>query len=285
MNRGHRATERPVLTMVHAIPGRVRVRLSAPPNDPDRLVDAVAEHAGMPLIRYTPATRSILVRHDPREIVREEVVLRIATAWSVDQGGVPIRVLAQPERHDFSNLSVLSAALIGASLLLRLGRGSGAAPLLERAAGVCTAAAVTEHAWRDVREHGTIHPEVLSLGYLVSAFFRGNFLKASAITWFTTFGRHLLDAPRRGVIVRPVQAAGGEGEEPRLEIIVGPDHDLPERERIVGSIQALLKFALTGGAAHGERNLVDELRDVSRIHGEVVEGLGQARSGMPLRFQ
>ena len=171
------------------------------------------------------------------------------------------------------------------SLLFRLGRKAGAAPLLERAAGISTAAAVAEHAWRDVREEGHIHPEVLSLGYLVSAFFRGNFFKASVITWFTTFGRHLLDAPRRGVIVTPVPVKDDDSGEPRYEIRVSPDLDLPERERIVGSVQALLKFAITGGAAHGERNLVDELRVVSRIHGEVVEGLGHGRHGMPIKFQ
>ncbi len=277
--------ERPVVTMVHAIPGRVRVRLSGHPGEPDRLVTAVREHEGMLSIEYTPATRSVLVRHDPREIVREEVVLRIATAWAIDMGGLPVRVLAQPERGDFSNLAVLSAALMVSSLLFRLGRKAGAAPLLERAAGISTAAAVAEHAWRDVREEGHIHPEVLSLGYLVSAFFRGNFFKASVITWFTTFGRHLLDAPRRGVIVTPVPVKDDDSGEPRYEIRVSPDLDLPERERIVGSVQALLKFAITGGAAHGERNLVDELRDVSRIHGEVVEGLGHGRHGMPIKFQ
>lgn len=277
--------QRPVVTIVHALPGRVRVRLSGPPDDPDRLVAAVREHEGMVSIDYSPATRSVLVRHDPREIVREEVVLRIATGWAIDLGGVPVRVLAQPERQDFSNLAVLSAGLIGAALLLRLGRGTAAVQLLDRAAGTCTAAAVAEHAWRDVREEGYVHPEVLSLGYLVSAFFRGNFLKASVITWFTTFGRHLLDAPRRGVIVKPVPVREGDGREPRFEIVVSPDLDLPERDRIVGSIQALLKFAITGGAAHGERNLVDELRDVSRIHGEVVEGLGHGRHGMPIKFQ
>jgi hypothetical protein len=104
------------------------------------------------------------------------------------------------------------------------------------------------------------------------------------ITWFTTFGRHLLDAPRRGVMVTPVALKDEDSDEPRYEIRVSRDLDLPERDRIVGSVQALLKFAITGGAAHGERNLVDELRDVSRIHGEVVEGLGQARHGMPLKF-
>jgi hypothetical protein len=280
-----RSADRPVVTMVHALPGRVRVRLSGHPEAPEQLVTAVREHEGMLSIEYTPATRSVLVRHDPREIVREEVVLRIATAWAIDMGGLPVRVLAQPERRDFSNLAVLSAALMVSSLLFRLGRKAGASPLLERAAGISTAAAVAEHAWRDVREEGHIHPEVLSLGYLVSAFFRGNFFKASVITWFTTFGRHLLDAPRRGVIVTPVPVKDDDSGEPRYEIRVSPDLDLPERERIVGSVQALLKFAITGGAAHGERNLVDELRDVSRIHGEVVEGLGHGRHGMPIKFQ
>jgi hypothetical protein len=270
--------------VVHSIPGRVRVRLSIPPADPDQLVEAVREHAGMRSIAYTPATRSVLVRHDPREIVREEVVLRIATAYAIDRDRVPVRVLAEPERRSLSDLGTLSAVLIGAAMLLRWGRPD-AYPMLAKAAGLGTAVAVAEHAWRDVREKGHMDPEVLSIGYLISAFTRGNYIKASVITWFTTFGRHLLDPPRRGVIVKPVPVPEGDEDEARFEILVGPDADLPERERIIGSIGALLKFAITGGAAHGQRNLVDELRDVSRIHGEVVEGLGQARHGMPIRFQ
>jgi hypothetical protein len=41
---------------------------------------------------------------------------------------------------------------------------------------------------------------------------------------------------------------------------------------------------MTGGGAHPFRTLLEELRDVSKVHGEVLEGFGRMPQGIPIRF-
>ena len=65
---------------------------------------------------------------------------------------------------------------------------------------------------------------------------------------------------------------------------IGPDVDAPEQARILSALQGLLKYAMTGGGAHPFRTLLDELRDVSKVHGEVLEGFGRMPQGIPIRF-
>ena len=151
-------------------------------------------------------------------------------------------------------------------------------------AGIGTAWAVVDHASKELRERGTFDPEVLSLAYLVTAFLRGNFLTASVVTWLASFGRHLVEVPQTGVQVRPVEMRGRENGEARYEVMIGPDADAPESARMLSALQALLQYAMTGGGAHGFRSLLEELRDVSKVHGEVLEGFGRLRQGIPIRF-
>ncbi len=279
------APEKPVVTVVHSLPGRVRVRLSRCPSDASKMSAAVMEHAGMKHFRYTEVTRSALVSYDSTEIRQEEVVLRIALALSIDCGAAAVRILAEPERRDISDSAVVSAALLATAVASQAVKaGKRGATTMHWVAGIGTALAVVDHAWKEFRDQGDFHPEVLSLGYLLTAFFRGNFLKASVVTWFMAFGRHLVDPPRRGVEVRPLEVLTEDGKDPRYEIVVGQDRDTSDRERLVGAVQAFLKYAMSGSGAHGQRHLMDELRDVSRLHGEVLEGLGRTPHGMQVRF-
>jgi len=64
--------EKPVVTVVHSLPGRVRVRLSVAPRDVQRMFAGVREHPGMASIVFSPATRSVLARFNPHEISQEE---------------------------------------------------------------------------------------------------------------------------------------------------------------------------------------------------------------------
>jgi hypothetical protein len=72
--------------------------------------------------------------------------------------------------------------------------------------------------------------------------------------------------------------------DPRYELVIAPDTDAPERVRFLSALQGMVKYAMTGGGAHGYRNLWEELRDVSKVHGEVLEGFGRMRHGIPIRF-
>ena len=93
------ALQKPVVTVVHSLPGRVRVRLSVAPRDVQRMLAGVREHPGMESISFSPITRSILARYHPHEISREEIVLRIAFHLSLDCGSAPVRLLAEPEER------------------------------------------------------------------------------------------------------------------------------------------------------------------------------------------
>jgi hypothetical protein len=249
------------------------------------MTSAILDHAGLHSIDFAPVTRSVLAYFDPHAISEEEIVLRIALHLSLDYDASPVRLLAEPERHVMDDTAVFSAIGIGASLAVRWLDGKKNGPTwTDWSAGLGTAYAVVAHAWKEMRERGYFDPEVLSLAYLLTGFVRGDFLTASVVTWLTTFGRHLIDMPSTGVQVRPLEIRGdGEGES-RYELVIGPDTDAPERVRILGALQGLLKYAMTGGGAHDYRNLLAQLRDVSRVHGEVLEGFGRTRHGIPMRF-
>ena len=277
---------KPVVTVVHSLPGRVRVRLSVAPRDVQRMLAGVREHPGMASIDFSPATRSILARFSPHEISQEEIILRIAFQLSLDYDAVPVRLLAEPEQQGaLGGSAVVSAAALASSLVLRgLKVAKGSPTGWDWLAGLGTAWAVVDHAWKELRERGTFDPEVLSLAYLITAFLRGNVLTASVVTWLASFGRHLVEVPPTGVQVRPMKVQGRGDGEARYEVIIGPDVDAPESVRVLGALQALLKYGMTGGGAHGFRSLLEELRDVSKVHGEVLEGFGRIRQGIPIRF-
>ena len=280
------AFEKPVVTVVHSLPGRVRVRLSVAPGDVQRMLAGVREHPGMESISFSPITRSILARFQPHEISREEIVLRIAFHLSLDCGSTPVRLLSEPEqRPALGGSAVLSAAALALSLVLHgLKSAKGSPTRWDWLAGLGTAWAVVDHAWEEFRERRTFDPEVLSLAYLATAFLRGNFLTASVVTWLASFGRHLVATAPTGVQVRPREVRGRGNGQSHYEVMIGPDVDAPERVRILSALQGLLKYAMTAGGAHPFRTLLEELQDVSKVHGEVLEGFGRMPQGIPIRF-
>jgi hypothetical protein len=277
--------EKPAVTIVHTLPGRVRARLSHAPHDVARLRGEILEHEGLHSIDYQPRTRSVLVRFDPRLVGEQEIALRIAMQLSLDRGAHPVRLLTRQESRVLEDSAVVAAIALGAAQLLRwLAPGiNGSSRLFDWTAGATTAWAVGDHAIKEMRERGYFDPEVLSLAYLVSAAPRGNLLKAATVTWLTSFGRHLVAPVPSGVEVRPLILTDPTTGQQRCELQIGPDPDAPERVQVLGAIQGLLKYALTGGVP-GARQLWDELRDVSQVHGEVLEGFGPMRGGIPMRF-
>lgn len=278
--------EKPVVTVVHSLPGRMRVRLSCLPERPDRLVASLREHPGMGEIVLEPITRSLLVHFDPRVVTEEEIKLRVAFYLALDQGGRPVRLLATAEHHALHDSAVLAAITLAMSLTMRWLHPTSKNPTrLDWTAGLTTALSVADHGWRELRERGYFDPEVLALVYLATALVRRNFLTASVVTWVTTFGRHLIEVPPIGVEVKPLEVPGSDETGPRYEVVVSPDTQAPERLRLLGALQGALKFAMTGGGVHGFRSLWEELRDVSKIHGEVLEGYGRMRDGIPIRFR
>jgi hypothetical protein len=263
------------------------MRLSDPLRESQGLLSFLQEHAGMASIAYTGSTGSLLVRFDPQAISSEEITLRAAFRYALDQGGRPVRLLSAPDRVTLQNSAVISGIGILTALATRWLRPQEASSDIERLAALGAGWSVLDHGWRELRSRGYFDPEVLTLAYLITALLRGNVLSASVITWLATFGRHLVEMPSLGVQVEPAVLTSEDGREPRYEIVVGPDADAPDRLRLglVGLLNSGLRYAMTGGGAHSLRTLWEELREVSRVHGEMLEGFGRQRGGIPIRFR
>jgi hypothetical protein len=275
-------SQRPTVTLVHALPGRVRARLSVAPPDPERFAQAVKGHPGLHAVTYTPATRSVLVRYDPPAITPQELLMRMALALSLDFGHVPVVIHGQPESHVIVDSAAGAGILTSVTFLAQLLRRGASNPMLDRLSAAATGGAVLEHAWRETRERGYFDPEVFTLLYLVTAAMRGDFLRGALVTWVIVFGRHLAGEPAAGVEVRPVRGARPGDEPNQYEVVIIPS---PSRQAPLFRVLQSLAGVVTSGAAPGQAGLLEEMRHVANAHGEMVEGLGWMREGVPIRFE
>ena len=269
---------KPTVTVFHRLPGRVRLRLSHAIIDVPRLYSSIETHEGLEKIEYTSVTKSILLCFDDAQVSLEEILVRIALCLSLDYGNVNVRVLATPEHHELADSTLYSAMLLVTALASRLVGQSNTTKTLSFIAGVGTASAVLSHALQEVDERGNFDPEVLSVVYLVTSMLRGNVLPAAVFTWATTFGRHLFALPARGVEIKPIEL----DKEGGVEVVVSPDSTPPARAEMLGLLPSLFKYVISGG---GESHLLDQLQEASRVHGEVLEGLGTFRNGIPIKFR
>jgi hypothetical protein len=90
--------------------------------------------------------------------------------------------------------------------------------------------------------------------------------------------------PGPGVEVRPVQL-GRDDATPQYEVVVAPDRSGLDKMTFFGMIPTMLFNALTGTPRGRRANLLDEIRRVSNMHDQVLEGVSDFRQGIPLRIR
>ena len=272
------------VTIEHELPGRLRIRLSHALRQPERLRRLVAGHAGIGEVQYTAVSRSVLVRYDSKHISTEEIVIRIATGLSLEHDNAAIRVLTRPPTRELTDSAFYSGVVLLATLALRLtGRYTAASAALDRIAGLTTAGAALHHGWVDYRLRGNFDPEVLSVTYLLTALLGGNALPASIFTWISTFGRHLVRLPSQGVEIRPAQI-GRDSRSPQFEVVVAPDRTPPDKATFFGMIPTMIFQAITGRTL-GPPSLIEDIRQVAKMHDQVLEGVSGFQRGIPLRIR
>jgi len=273
-------TGKPTVTIAHSLPGRLRVHLSVPPRDTDRFIESVKGHEGLDVVEFTLATRSVLAQFDTKEITQQEVIMRIAMALSLQLNDAPVVVLKSPESEVMTNGAAVTGILTGTTLAVQWFTGAKARSL-QKLAAFGTGAVVLQHGWREVRERGYFDPEVISLTYLAASMLRGDYARGALITWIMTFGRHLLASSPEGVEVRPLKQEGEDGATPKYELALaaGPAQEAP----LFSVLRSFVRYLGAPGGV-GQAGLLEELRDASRAHGEMVEGLGWMRHDIPLHF-
>ncbi|MDJ0766822.1 MAG: hypothetical protein QNJ97_27865 [Myxococcota bacterium] len=271
------------VTLVHALPGRLRLRLSHAPGDIKRFLDAIRAHDGLEKVAYTPVTRGVLITYRTGHLTAEELLLRTAMAFSMVQGDVPVVAFQDPESEVMTDLAIVSGLLVVVASLARFLAWSSPNAVLEKTAGLGVALAVLQHGVRETREKGMFDPELITLGYLIAAFAKKRSLRGAVVTWAASFGRHVLRESARGVEVRPMAGARApEGARP-FQVSVAPLQS--KHAPLVASAQTILRSLGLVLDDVGGNTLFKGLRSVALTHGEVMEGLDRAhRHGIPLVF-
>jgi hypothetical protein len=186
------------IVMAHNLPERVRLRLSQPLKDPHNTIRNIEVHAGVKHIIYTAMTQNILVTFDRRLITLEEIIIRVALVFSAEHDLAPTTIKGSQPQTSLSELSFLSGiTLIAGHLSRLLSSRSKTSYVVQLLSGLGTSIAVLEHTYSDLKQTGKFHPEVLSVGYLIASFIRGNPLRGATIAWIMTFARHLLEEPAK----------------------------------------------------------------------------------------
>ena len=274
------------ITVAHTLPGRLRLLLSHPPPKPQRIERIVMGHSGIKSAVYSTHTTNLLVRYDLEEIALEEIVLRTALCLSADYQLQPVIIKTSSVRTSLSALSLFSGlSLLVAHTLSLLARKNKSLTALQVICGLGTTAAVSEHIYLDLKEKGRFHPEVLSIGYLLSSFLRGNILKGATTAWMMTFARHLLEPPNK-VLKLEAKAMAPDCDSQQCEYEAKISRELTTHKGAMGMLSQLPNLLLgmyTDMQLTAEDRIFKEIQKLSRDHDDVLEGLEQLQHGIRLQ--
>ena len=274
------------LTVAHTLPGRLRLRLSHPPQQAAQTERMVTGHPGVKSAVYSAPTLNLLVFYDPAAIALEEIILRTALCLSVDYQFKPIVIQTSSARTSLSTLSLFSGlSLLMAHTLSVLAVKTKPLSALHVICGLGTTAAVSEHIYLDLKDKGRFHPEVLSIGYLLSSFLRGNVLKGATTAWIMTFARHLLEPPGK-VVKLEAQAVEPSCDAQQCEYEAQVSRQLKTRGGAMGILSQLPHLLLgmyTNAQFTAEDRIFKEIQKLSRDHNDVLEGLEHIQHGIRLQ--
>lgn len=269
----------PIITVVHTLPHRRRLRLSEAPENIEQFLSQVRDHEGIDQLDFNRVSRSLLVRFDPEKVHGEEIMMRIAVALSEQKGLVPVYFLPEPARTRIPAEAWLSGAVLMGAYGLYYGLGRSQERTAEWIGGLATATAVFEHARKEKQQQGTVDPEVWTLLYLLFALWRGRTLRAALITWLTVFGRHLTRYAQGAIEIRP-QQRGAQRENVTFEVVLRSGLATRDKVSLTGQLIQSIVGIMGGQAAR----FVSELQQVVHLHDQVLHGLGRFQEGVPVEF-
>ena len=246
---------------------------------------SVKGHQGIISLTYTPVTKSILVYYGVDFIHEQEIIVRVALSLSRDYELTPVKILSKPVAREMSGFAAVSGFILAATLMYRVFSKQSAVKLvMSWVSTLSVAGAVFEHAWSELQKHGRFDPEVLSIVYLITSIPRGNLLPAALFTWIATFGRHLVKLPAEGLEMKAVEVSGSDRTNPHYEVMVSPEHATSPKVLLFRMLPSLLLNAFSGGKAQAGGELLQQVRDMQKLHGETLEGLGSLRQGITLKI-
>lgn len=182
------------MTVLHSLPNRVRLKLSVPIKKVDIFKRNVSHGVEYLELNYNPISRTVVVNFDPDIILLQEVIYKVITAFSIENGMIPVRLLEEVRVKNLGNWSLYSAATIAMSGLHSLINKNNAElqNIMNWFSLGMTSAAIMEHAYSETKRKGVFDLEILPAIYLMKSFLNTPNLSLVAMIWLTTFGRHLV---------------------------------------------------------------------------------------------
>ena len=182
----------PIIYMVHEIEGRFRVKISHPILNIEEAESFIKEVEGVISFTYNNKIKSILINYNPNIAYIEDIIVKIALLMKKLYGFHKIKFISNCKKNYMPSFSYYSLASICCSKLMKIiGINSVGQEFLNWITIGTTIGAITQHAYMEINEKGTIDPEVMSIMYLINSIGKGNMTEASLVTWITTFGRKI----------------------------------------------------------------------------------------------
>lgn len=283
------ADKKPIqLIITHRLPGRLRLCLSHPPHNTTETVGMVLGHPAVRSAVYTELTSNLLILFDAENVSIEEIILRTALCLSADQQFKPIVIKTTDSGTPLSPLSIIAGLSILVSHLFNLFSGKAKSrSTFDIISGVSTAAAVSEHIYLDMTGKAGFHPEILSIGYLLSSFLRGNVIRGATTTWIMTFARHLLEPPTK-VLKIEASAVDPSCDADECAYEASIFRELAIRTGtmdILSRLPYLLLGMYTNTQLTAEDRIFKEIQKLSRDNDDILAGLEQLHGGIRLQVR
>lgn len=276
------------VTIAHKLPGRLRLRLSHPPNRRAETERMVMGHPCVKSAVYTEPTSNLLIFFDAEKVRMEEIILRTALCLSADHQFKPIIIETTGNGTPLSTLSIVAGLSILATHMLDFLTGkTKSRSALELICGLSTTAAISEHIYLDMTGKAGFHPEALSIGYLLSSFLRGNVIRGATTAWIMTFARHLLEPPSKvlkieGSAVDPSCDSHQCAYEARISRVLSTGSGTMG---ILSHLPNLLLGMYTDTQLTAEDRIFKEIQKLSRDNDDILAGLEQLHGGIRLQVR
>lgn len=182
------------VTIMHKLPNRVRLKLSEPIKSFDRFNENVTKDNEGIELKYTPVTKSVVAVFNPEKINLQEMIYKILTAFSIENGMMPVKLLEGIEQKAIESFAIYSGASIFMSSINMLinKNDSQLQNMMNWFSISLTSAAILEHACVETNRKGVFDLEILPAVYLIKSFLNTPKISIVAMIWLTTFGRHLI---------------------------------------------------------------------------------------------
>lgn len=277
----------PAVTILHALPGRFRLSLLWPPKNIEKFEKGVMGHAGIYSVRYTPITRSILIYYNPSEVDASEILIRVALSVSLDYDLIPVEISTKPVEKGlgvFDHYAGMSLLVAWVARFMKMSKN--AQNILTWNAALSTIGAIVNHAWIELKNRGVYDPEVVSVTYLLSSMFKENLLPVATGTWITTFGRHMGEPDGESMVLKAFKVYGKEQENTYYDVGIIPKKNiLYRRNDLIKSIVGIMMKTIGKEKNVRQERWMKQIRNVSRSHGDILEGLGKADNRIYLRVK